>query len=119
VTEAEDLLRRLANNDERSLQAVLSLRPELQDAHEPLVSALDRRCRVLVRLGALAVIGASTTSLRWAVDLAATSGVDEQAILGALLAATSAAGSAQVVASASNLALALGFDFEPEGADGS
>jgi alkylhydroperoxidase/carboxymuconolactone decarboxylase family protein YurZ len=117
VSESEDLLRRLAKGDERSLQAVLSLRPELEDAQEPIGSALDRRSRVLVRLGALAVIGASTTSLRWAVDLAATSGVDEQAILGALLAAASAAGSAQVVSSASNLAVALGFDFE--GGDGS
>ena len=118
MSEAEDLLRRLAANDERSLRAILA--PTAEFAADPqLRSALDRRTRVLVRLAALLAVGACTTSLRWAVDLAATAGADDVAIVGALLSSAAAAGSAQVVSSAPRLALALGFDLELEGWDGS
>lgn len=118
MSEAEDLLRRLAANDEHSLRTVLAPTPEFA-ADPALRCALERRTRTLVRLAALLAVGACTTSLRWAVELAATAGVDDDAIVGALLAGAAAAGSAQVVSSAARLALALGFDIELEGWDGS
>jgi 4-carboxymuconolactone decarboxylase len=114
VCEAQDLLRRLAANDDRSLRTVLAPTPEFGAGHERLGPPLDRKTRALVRLGALLAVGAPTASLRWAVELASATGVDEREALGALFAAGSAAGSAQLVSSAPRLALALGFDLELE-----
>ena len=74
--------------------------PEFERDYGQGPPALDRRTRVLVRLAALIAVGASTESLRWAVELAACNGVDDEAVLDALLAAAAAAGTAQVAASA-------------------
>ena len=117
MSDTRDLLGRLAANDEGSLRAVLAPTPECGDDDAPTALALDRRTRGLVRLAALIAVDACTASLRWAVELASTTGADDEAVLGALLAAASPAGSAQVVSSAPRLALALGFDLELEGWD--
>ena len=114
-----DLLRRLAASDERSLRTVLAPTPEFAPGHAWITPPLDRKTRVLVRLAALLAVGAPTTSVRWAVDQACCTGVDEDAMVGVLVAAAPAAGSAQVVSSAARLALALGFDLEVDGWDGS
>ena len=113
VSQARDLLRRLATNDERSVRSVLAVAPELVDPDAPPRPALDRNIKSLVRLAALLALDASSESIRWAVDLAATSGADDDALLAVLIAAAPAAGSAQLVASAPQLALALGFDPPP------
>ena len=113
MSEARDLLRRLAAHDEPSLQAVLAPTPEF-DPDSELARPLDRRTRVLVRLAALLAVGASTASLRWATELVSAAGLDEDAVVGVLAAAAGAVGSARVVASAPRLALALGFDVERE-----
>ena len=84
--------------------------PEFERGYELAKPALDRRTRVLVRLAALFAVGASTESLRWAVELASTTGADVDALAAVLVATGSAAGSAQLVESARRLALALGFD---------
>ena len=107
MSEARDLLRRLAAHDERSLRTAMSPTPEFDHGSAP---ALDRRTRVLVRLAALIAVGACTESLRWAVELASTTGADDDALAAVLIATGSAAGSAQLVESAPRLALALGFD---------
>jgi hypothetical protein len=110
VNESRDLLRRLAANDEGSLRTVLAPSP-ITSGHVPRpVLALDRKTRSLIHLAALLVIGAPTESLRWAADLAGTSGADDGALAAVLLAAGPAAGSAQVVATAPRLALALGLE---------
>ena len=98
---------------------MLAPAPESPSADAPVALALDRRTTGLVRLAALIAVDACTTSLRWAVELASTTGVDDEAVLAALLATGSATGSAQVVTTAPRLALALGFDLELEGWDGS
>ncbi|HTX09971.1 MAG TPA: hypothetical protein VME22_15230 [Solirubrobacteraceae bacterium] len=105
--ESLDLLRRLASNDERLLRTVLRLVPAHDLDHE---FALDRRTRMLVRLGALLAIDAATSSLRWAVELASTSGAGDDAMAAVLLSAGGTAGSAQLVASASRLVEALDLD---------
>jgi 4-carboxymuconolactone decarboxylase len=110
VSAPRDLLRRLARHDEHSLRTVLALLPTFPGGEVSCGSSLDRRTRLLVRLAALLVVDAPTDSLRWAVDLASTSGADDDTVAAVLLAAGSAAGSAQLVASAPRLALALGFD---------
>lgn len=115
VSDGRELLRQLAASDERSLRRVLVPTPEFGRGRAVTVCALDRRTRVLVRLAALLAVGACTESLRWAVDLAAATGVDDDALVATLIAAGPAAGSAQLAASAPRLAVALGFDVEPEG----
>jgi alkylhydroperoxidase/carboxymuconolactone decarboxylase family protein YurZ len=84
--------------------------PEFERGYALTAPALDRRTRVLVRLAALIAVGACTESLRWAVELASTTGADDDALAAVLVATGSAAGAAQLVESAPRLALALGFD---------
>jgi alkylhydroperoxidase/carboxymuconolactone decarboxylase family protein YurZ len=112
VSDERDLLRRLAAGDERSLRGVLAPTPERRPADPAFPAALDRRTRELVRLAALMAVEASSTSLRWAVELASTSGVEDGAMVGALAATAAATGTTQAVSNAPRLALALGFDFE-------
>ena len=113
---ARALLLRLAAGDERSLQEILRPGPEPVSGEEATAaSGLDRRTRLLVRLGALLVLDASTDSLRWAVELASTAGVGDDALAAVLLATGSATGSAQLVSSAARLATAL--DYETDAAD--
>ena len=105
--EAEKLLRRLSESDERLLREVLS---PVGGAG----SALDRETRALVQLSALLAVGAATVSLRWAVDVASATGVDDGTLVGVMLAVAGAVGSAQTVSNAPRLALALGFDVGPD-----
>jgi 4-carboxymuconolactone decarboxylase len=109
VNESRDMLRRLAANDEASVRAVLACSPISGPAADS-PSMLDRRTRVLVQLAALLVVDASTESLRWAADLAGTNGADDGAVAAVLVAAGFVAGSAQLVAIAPRLALALGLE---------
>jgi alkylhydroperoxidase/carboxymuconolactone decarboxylase family protein YurZ len=88
----------------------MSPTPEFDGDYALTGPALDRRTRVLVRLAALIAVGASTETLRWAVELASTSGADDDALAAVLLATGSAAGSAQLVETAPRLALALGLE---------
>lgn len=110
VSEPRSLLRRLAANDEDSVRTVLAPSPISGRPAPQSVLALDRRTRWLVHLAALLVVDASPESLRWATDLACTSGADDGAIVAVLIAAGSVAGAAEVVASAPRLALALGLE---------
>ena len=70
---------------------------------------------LLVRLGALLAVGASTASLRRTVQLAQAAGATEEEIVGVLIAVAPTVGLARVVASAPKLSLAIGY--EPEGED--
>jgi alkylhydroperoxidase/carboxymuconolactone decarboxylase family protein YurZ len=109
-----EFLLRLAAGDEATLRAVL--RPTLETPDSGVTAAadgLDRRTRLLVGLAALLALDAPTDSLRWAVELASAAGADEDAMAAVLLATGSAAGSAQLVASAARLAVAL--DYETDG----
>jgi 4-carboxymuconolactone decarboxylase len=104
VSTSEDLLRRLAAGDERSLRTTLALDAGAAGA------GLDRRSVALVRLAALLAVGACVTSLRWAAELAGAAGVDDAAIAAAFVATGSAVGEARIVAGARALALALDID---------
>jgi hypothetical protein len=103
----ERLLRDLAAHDERSLQAVLSCQPCPG-------AELDRTTFSLVQLSALLALDAGIESLRWAVDRAAATGVDDAALAQVLLSSAFAASEAQAVVGATQLAAALGVDVEPD-----
>jgi alkylhydroperoxidase/carboxymuconolactone decarboxylase family protein YurZ len=105
----QQVLQRLAAGDERTLGAVMSPAPG-GAADELAPRSLDCRTRALIRLAALLVLGAPTVSVQWAAELASAAGADVETMIGVLLAAAPAAGSAQVSESAPRLALALGFD---------
>lgn len=108
-----ELLARLAAGDERSVREVLAPGPSPGTEGAARSLALDRRIGALVRLSALLALDASTTSLQWAAEAALTSGVDEDAIVGVLLATAPILGSAWLVATAPRLTLALGLEIQP------
>ena len=113
VSEARDLLRRFTAQHECSLRTAMVPTPGFGPGEAMITPALDRRTRVLVRLAALIAVGASTESLRWAVELACATGADDEALAAVLAVTGAAAGSAQLVAVAPRLALALGSELRP------
>jgi 4-carboxymuconolactone decarboxylase len=113
VDPAEDLLRRLAFNDEKALRMALTGRGG--DGR----SRLNHKEEQLVRLAALLAVGATTPSLRATVGQASAAGATSSEIVGVLVAVGPAIGLARLVASAARLAMAIGYDLEnghsPEG----
>ena len=104
---AEQLLRRLTESEDESLQQVLALRPDVPvDGGD----ALTPRVRTLVRLAALVAGDASTTSLRWAVELAWSTGAVDEEIVGVLLSIGQEIGLPRIVDGAPRLAAAIGYD---------
>jgi hypothetical protein len=107
--EAEQLLRRLTESEDESLRTVLALRPDA-DADGECAVALTPRIRTLVRLAALVAGDASTTSLRWAVELAWSAGAVDEEIVGVLLSIGREIGLPRIVDGAPRLAAAIGYD---------
>ncbi|WCB95163.1 hypothetical protein DSM104299_03906 [Baekduia alba] len=107
---SEDLLRRLALNDENAVRIVLQDAPGA--GANPNGGGLDLKTHSLVRLGALLSVDAATDSCRLAVDLARAAGADDDEIVGALVAVGPAIGFARLVAVAPRLALAIGYDVD-------
>jgi 4-carboxymuconolactone decarboxylase len=105
VDTAEELLRRLALNDEKSVGMVLT-----GGSGQGSEAILKPKVDLLVRLGALVAVGAATTSLRRTVELALAAGATEAEIVGVLVAVAPTVGLARVVATAPKLATAIGYD---------
>lgn len=101
----DELLRRLALNDDRAVGLATVAGP----AREP---SLDARTESLVRLGALLSVGATTASCRAEVDVARACGASDEEIVGVLMAVGPVVGAARVVAAAPRLALAIDYDIE-------
>ena len=110
IAGAEPLLRGLAAGDEGMLRSVLALTSAGTSAPPATAS--------LVHLAALLALGGSTTSLRWAVELALRAGARDEEIVEVLATVAATVGSARVVAAAPRLALAIGYDIDVEGWDG-
>ena len=102
----ERLLRRLALNDEESVELVLTGYGDSE--------ALRPKVDLLVRLGALLALGAATTSIRSTVDGARAAGATETEIVAVLVAVAPAVGLARVVSTAPKLAAAIGYDLDAE-----
>jgi 4-carboxymuconolactone decarboxylase len=107
VDPAEDLLRRLALNDEAVLGMVLT-RSVGADRRTELGSKVE----LLVRLGALLAVGAATPSLREAVERALAAGATTDEIVGVLVSLGPTIGLASLVSAAPKLAMAIGYDLE-------
>jgi 4-carboxymuconolactone decarboxylase len=117
---SEQLLRGLASGDGDWLEAVLALAPPGTRTARARAdtAALPPTTATLVHLAALLAIGGSTTSLRWAVELALGAGASDEEIVGVLATVAATVGSARVVAAAPRLALAIGYDIDIDGWDG-
>jgi alkylhydroperoxidase/carboxymuconolactone decarboxylase family protein YurZ len=109
VEDVELLLRRLALNDEESVERVLVHRSG-SDPDDVLKPKVD----LLVRLGALLALGAATSSLRATVQHAVDAGATETEIVSVLIAIAPAIGLARVVSTAPRLAVAIGYDLEAD-----
>jgi alkylhydroperoxidase/carboxymuconolactone decarboxylase family protein YurZ len=109
VDDLERLLRRLALNDEESVGNVLT-----HGSAALAQAALRPKINLLVELGALLALGASTSSLRVTVQRAIAAGATESEIVGVLLAVAPAVGLARVVSTAPKLAMAIGYDIEAD-----
>ena len=103
----QEVLRRLAIVDEGFVgdQAGLMLGPSG-------VRALDPKTASLVRVGALAAIGAPEVCLEWSSSQALAMGATEDEITGVLLAIAPVIGLGRMVGAAPGVAGALGYDIE-------
>jgi alkylhydroperoxidase family enzyme len=110
--EIEELLRGLAVSDDRSLR-------EIRVARQGRPDIVSARTSALVRLAALLAVDAPTASLQWATERAGAAGVRDEEIVDVLLTVGEAVGFARVVSAAPRLALAIGYDIEAVGWDGS
>jgi alkylhydroperoxidase/carboxymuconolactone decarboxylase family protein YurZ len=106
--DAEELLRRLALNDENVVRSAVGADSRSLGAG----GDLDAKTNALVRLAALLSIGAATSSCRAAVELARAGGATDAEIVGVLVAVAPAVGGARVVVAAPRLALAIDYDVE-------
>lgn len=104
---AEDLLRRLALNDEKALSRVLA-RQGGGEGETSLVPKVE----LLVQLAAFLAVGAATPLLRETVIQASAEGATDAEMVDVLVAVGPAIGLASLVASAPRLAVALGYDLE-------
>ncbi len=119
ATRNEELLRGLAAGEDRVLRSVLTVSPaSTWQPHLVTRRALPPATTALVHLAALLAVGGSTTSLRWAVELALDAGARDEEIVEVLETVAASLGTARVVAAAPRLALAIGYDIEVEGWDG-
>src|SRR3954452_16177633 len=98
----EELLRRLALNDEAAVRSAIGADTD----------GLDAKTGALVRLAALLAIGAGTASCRSAVGRAYAAGATDEELVGVLVAVAPAVGAARLVAAAPCLALAIDYDVD-------
>jgi 4-carboxymuconolactone decarboxylase len=104
---AEDLLRRLALNDEQAVGTALGTSVA---AARP--SHLDARTAALVRVAALVASESSLSSYQWAVDGALAAGATDDDIVDVVTTVAPVVGLARAASAAPSLALALGYDVE-------
>jgi alkylhydroperoxidase/carboxymuconolactone decarboxylase family protein YurZ len=102
----QELLRRLAVNDEAALQAVLQM-----SVADDGVSGLDARTHALVRLAGLVALQSAPQCYEWGVAAALTAGATEAEVVGVVVALAPIVGVARVDRAAGEVAMALGDDF--------
>lgn len=106
--DAEELLRRLALNDQSVVRSAVGAE-SLSLSGGP---DLDAKTGALVCLAALLSLGAATSSCRATVEIARGAGATDAEIVGVLVAVAPAVGSVRVVGAAPRLALAIDYDVE-------
>ena len=100
-------LRKLAIHDDAYIESVLAC-----GVRDTVPSGLDVRTQAMVRVAALAAVGAAPTTYMCAIESALEAGATEQDIVGVLTALLPTLGPDRVVAAAPGLGLALGYDLD-------
>jgi alkylhydroperoxidase/carboxymuconolactone decarboxylase family protein YurZ len=98
----------LARHDSSVLEGLLEMQVENMKK-----SGLDPVTHALVRLAALVAIDAAPASFLWQIGIARETGVTPEDIVGMLVAIAPSIGMARIVATAPEIAYALGLDLEP------
>lgn len=107
----EELLRRLALNDEGVLGSLLGA--PLADAD---ARGLDAKTTALVRLAGLVALEASSASYQWCIAIALAAGATDEEVVAVLAALAPIVGIARVSSAAPEVALAIGCDLDLPGA---
>jgi 4-carboxymuconolactone decarboxylase len=107
VTTIEELLRRLALQDEVVVCEALAMRPGAGTA-----PALPQRVQGIARLSALVAIDAPVVSYQAAVVDALAAGVTADEIVATLIVVAPLVGAARVTSAAPAIATALGYDLD-------
>jgi alkylhydroperoxidase/carboxymuconolactone decarboxylase family protein YurZ len=110
VEPAEDLVRRLALNDEKVLGMVLTRRVGIDPRTE-----LSSKVELLLQLAALLAVGAAEPSLRETVSQASAAGATRNEIVAVLVSVGPTIGLASLVSSARRLGAAIGYDLDNGG----
>jgi 4-carboxymuconolactone decarboxylase len=100
-------LRRLAIHDDTYIESVLA-----RGFNDTAPSGLDARTQALVRVGALAAVGAAPSAYMCAIESALEAGAKVEDVVGVLAALLPSIGPDRVVAAAPGLGLALGYDVD-------
>jgi 4-carboxymuconolactone decarboxylase len=106
--EHEELLRRLALNDEVTAETVLGT-----ILRSPDETGLHAKTHALARVAALVAAESALASYLWAVASALAAGASEDDIVDVLIAVAPIVGLARLAAAAPQLAVALGYDVAP------
>lgn len=107
MTRSEDTLRSLALHDEQTVHAMVAAGGDpATDAH------LDPRTAALAALSALVAIDAPVTAYQSAIGWSQAAGVTTEEIVGVLRTIAPIVGGPRVVAAASALSAAIGYDIE-------
>ena len=117
---AREQLRRISASDDECLCELMApnrARTRALGTNALGTEALDRRVRALVRLAALVMVEAPTTSLRVEVERAQSNGATDAGVAQAFFATARTAGSARLVSVAPRVGQALGFDMDVEDLD--
>lgn len=107
MDELEDILRGLVLHDENAIRSMF-----VADLDAPDALGIDAATCALVRLTALAALGAPVVSYQATVAQALAAGTSPEDILDVLRAVATTVGTARIVAAAPSLALALGYDLD-------
>jgi alkylhydroperoxidase/carboxymuconolactone decarboxylase family protein YurZ len=105
--EHQDLLRKLALNEEGILASLLGT--EFVDG-EP--AGLDAKTAALVRLAGLVAVESAPASYQWAVTSALAAGASDAEVVAVLAALAPIVGGARVNSAAPEVALAIGCDLD-------
>jgi 4-carboxymuconolactone decarboxylase len=105
--EHEDLLRKLALNEEGVLASLLGT--AFTDAEPP---ALDAKTTALVRLAGLIALESAPATYQWSVTSALAAGASDGEVVAVLVALAPIVGIARVSSAAPEVALAIGCDLD-------
>ena len=103
----EELLRRLALNDDAIVEDALRMRIAPEEG-----GPLDAKTVALARLAALIALQSSAASYSWSVSAALAAGASEAEIAGTIVAVAPVVGIARVNRAAAEIATAVGYELD-------